>query len=78
MTKPTNTVTLTLPPDVDASEAELLMYISLFGKGSISSGKASEYLGISRVTFLEQAAAHGINMFSDDADTIEQVLDIEL
>ena len=54
------------------------MYISLFGKGSISSGKASEYLGVSRIAFLEQAAAHGINMFSDDADTIEQVLDIEL
>ena len=77
MTKPLNKVTLSLPPEVDAQEAELLVYLALFGKGTISSGKASEYLGITRVAFLEKAAAHGVNMFSDDANTIEQVLDIE-
>lgn len=76
MTNPSNKVALHHPPEVDAEEAELLVYLALFGKGTLSFGKAGEYLGINRVTFLEKAAVHGINIFSDDEDSLEQVLDI--
>ncbi|NJC28524.1 UPF0175 family protein [Neolewinella antarctica] len=78
MTSQFNSITLNLPLNIDVEEAKLMIFLSLFGKGTLSSGKASSYLNIDRIIFLEKASSHGIVIYSDDEDSLERALDIEL
>lgn len=78
MTNQNNTITLDLPLEVDVEEAKLMILLSLFGKGVISSGMASSYLGMNRVDFLAEASNYGMTLYSDDEDSLEKVLDIHL
>ena len=72
------TVTLELPDSIDLQEAKLMIFASLFGKGSISSGKAAALLGMSRSDFLTTVGQYGISVFSDDEDDLERAMTIRL
>ena len=78
MNKSTNTLTIDLPINIDVQEAKLMIFASLFGKGRLSSGKAAEYLGMTRIDFLEQVGNFGISVFAEDEDDLEKVLNISL
>ena len=45
--------TLKLPPDVSADEARLLLAMKLYETGRLSLGKAAEFTGYSKRTFIE-------------------------
>lgn len=73
-----HTLTLELPLEVDVEEAKFMILASLFGKGALSSGKASSLLEMRRVNFLEKVDAYGISIFSDDEADLENALNISL
>jgi predicted HTH domain antitoxin len=73
-----STVTIDLPLRIDPEEAKMMILSSLFGKGEISSGKASEILNIRRVDFLERVGDYGISIFSDSKDSLNDVMNISL
>ena len=72
----TNTLTIDLPVSLDVEEAKMMIFASLFGKGVLSSGKAAEYLGITRVEFLEEVGSYGISIFSDEDSYLENAMNI--
>ena len=53
------------PADQTAVE---MIVLELYRRGSISSGKAAELLGISRLDFIRHAASLGIPFFDMNAD----------
>ena len=72
------TVTLELPDTVDLREVRLMIFASLFGKGSISSGKAASLLDMKRIGFLTAVGEYGISVFSDEEDDLKRALYIRL
>ena len=72
------TISLELPVKIDEAEAKLMILASLFGKGEISSGKAAELLGIPRLDFFERVGDYGISVFSDDFDSLGDVMSMSL
>lgn len=78
MASPTSRIILDLPLKVDVEEAKFMIFLSLFGKGVISSGKASQYLGMDRLSFLNKVSTYGMTMYSDDEESLEDVVDIQL
>ncbi|MBB4081132.1 putative HTH domain antitoxin [Lewinella aquimaris] len=72
------TVTLELPDAVDLGEVRLMIFASLFGKGTISSGKAAALLGMKRTDFLLAVGQYGISVFSDDEDDLKRATKIRL
>lgn len=68
------TVTLEVPPFVEADEVQQLVLVALFGQGRISSGKAAELLNIPQADFLTQVGNYGISVFSDDEENLENAL----
>ena len=90
----TLTVTLEFPRDLLGAldvpatqvEAELreLIALALFREGRISSGKAAELLGISKLAFVQLLAHHDISYFTespaelvDDVTRLDHILNIE-
>jgi predicted HTH domain antitoxin len=90
----TLTVTLEFPRDllgaldIPASEVEdelrELIALALFREGRVSSGKAAELLGISKLDFVQLLAQHEIPYFTespaeliDDVARLDQLLDAE-
>ncbi len=55
-----------------------MIFTSLFGKGSISSGKAASLLGMKRIDFLTAVGEYGISIFSDEEDDLKRAVDIRL
>jgi predicted HTH domain antitoxin len=78
MTNQTRTLTVELPSFVKDEDAKFMIYASLLGKGVLSSGKAAELLNITRPDFLLGVGQYGINIFSDDEESLEIAQDIEL
>jgi len=78
MNSPTSTLTVDLPVQIDPNEAKLMIFASLFGKGVISSGKASSYLDMKRKDFLEVVGEYGISIFSEDENDLKRALNISL
>lgn len=70
------TVELTLPTDVNVTDAEIKMIVAarLFDTGVISSGQAAKMVGISRREFLESVGKYGVSIFQYDADELEEDL----
>lgn len=78
MTSQINRVTLDLPIKIDVEEVRLMVFLSLYGKGTLSSGKAASYVDMSRMSFLDEALSYGITTYSDDESSLEDALDIQL
>ena len=79
---------LKMPPGfadaVHLSDSELQQHILLmaalkmFELGKVSSGKAAELAGLSRVDFLEKCGQYKVSIFNYDADEIAQELQSDL
>lgn len=70
------TVELTLPKDVNVTDAEIRMIVAakLFDMGELSSGQAAKVVGITRREFLESVGRYGVSIFQYDADELEEDL----
>ncbi|MCU0444928.1 MAG: UPF0175 family protein [Microscillaceae bacterium] len=77
------TISLNFPDDLAFSlkmqEAELgyeikkLALVKLFELGKISSGKAAQILGITRIGFFDILAQYGVDVYNDiDTDSLNQ------
>ena len=62
--------TLKLPPDVSADEARLLLAMKLYETGRLSLGKAAEFAGYSKRTFIELLGKAGVAVFDHPADEL--------
>jgi len=51
----------------------MVIAITLFENEFFSSGQAAEFLGISRVKFLEELNARGISTFSEDENDLGMI-----
>ena len=70
---------LTLPSHVDASEATLLLCMTLYKSGRLSLGKAAELAGRSVPAFMDLLASHDIPVFGYSGDELDQDLrDLEV
>ena len=73
-----STITLSLPLQITEEDAKMMILSSLFGKGEISSGKASEILEIKRIDFLEKVGDYGISIFTDSKDSLKNIMNVSL
>lgn len=62
--------TLELPPDVSADEARVLLAMKLYETGRLSLGKAADFAGFSKRTFMEMLGKAGIAVFDHPADEL--------
>jgi len=72
------TITISLPEEVELEKVKMIIAASLFEQGVLSSGQASELVGIPRRQFLEEISKYGVSIFGETAEDIEKVSDIEL
>ncbi len=71
------TLQIEIPDDLsDASPEELRLAFaaSLFGMGKVSSGKAAQIAGVSRLTFLQNAGRFGVPVFDMTEEEFAQDL----
>ena len=70
---------LQLTPDELAAQVRLMAALKMFELGKLSSGKAAELAGMSRVTFLEMCGRYRVPVFNYDTNAVETELraDIE-
>lgn len=73
-----STITVNLPLKISEEDAKMMILSSLFGKGEISSGKASEILNMPRIDFLEKVGDYGISIFSDNSDSLKNAMNIAI
>lgn len=72
-------VALNVPQAEIADRIRELIAVSLYREGRISSGKGSELLGISKFTFIQLLAKHGIDYFTENSGELTcDVADIAL
>ena len=62
--------TLKLPPDVSADEARILLAMKLYETGRMSLGKAAEFAGYSKPTFMEILGKAGVAVFDHPAEEL--------
>jgi predicted HTH domain antitoxin len=72
------TLTITLPEETELSEVKMIIAASLFEKGILSSRQATELVGISRRSFLEELGKYGISIFGETIEDIGKLTDLEL
>jgi len=73
-----NTLTVNLPEGVELSKVKMIIAASLFGQGILSSGQASELVGISKRQFLEEVGKHGVSIFGETTEDIKKIKSLEL
>jgi predicted HTH domain antitoxin len=61
------------PEELDA-QIRLMAALKMFELGKLSSGKAAELAGLSRVEFLEMCGRYGVSIFSYSPDVLEAEL----
>ena len=69
-----NELRLTLPPNVDETEATLLLCMTLYTSGRLSLGKAAELAGLSISAFMDLLAAQEVPVFNYSGDELDQDL----
>lgn len=62
--------TLKLPPDVSADEARMLLAMKLYETGRLSLGKAAEFAGYSKRTFMEILGKASVAVFDHPAEDL--------
>jgi len=71
-------LTLNLPVDIDQEqEQELKMAVAavLFDNGTLSSGQAAEFAGISKREFLENVGRYGVSIFGETPGDLDKPLE---
>jgi predicted HTH domain antitoxin len=72
------TITINLPEEVELDKVKMIIAVSLFEQGILSSGQAAELVGISRRQFLEEVGKYGVSIFGENETDIEKIGDLEL
>ncbi|MGC9358663.1 MAG: UPF0175 family protein [Anaerolineae bacterium] len=67
----------TTPEELDA-QVRLMAALKMFELGKLSSGKAAELAGISRVAFLEACGRYGVSVFNYTAEELEAEIRADL
>lgn len=70
-----NELRVTLPPEVSAHEARLLLAAKLFETGHLSLGQAARLAGHSKAAFMELLGPLGVPVFDYPAEDLEGELD---
>ena len=67
-------LSLKLPDTIQVSkkDVEMIMIYALFEKGILTSGQAAEIVGLSKKTFLENAAQYGVSLFQYDENELSE------
>jgi predicted HTH domain antitoxin len=60
-----------LTPDELAAQVRLMAALKMFELGKLSSGKAAELAGLSRVEFLEASSSYGVSPFNYAGEELE-------
>jgi predicted HTH domain antitoxin len=72
------TITINLPEEVELDKVKMIIAVSLFEQGILSSGQAAELVGISRRQFLEEVGKYDVSIFGENETDIEKIGDLEL
>lgn len=67
-------ISLKETPEKFAREATKLLAVKLYEMGKLSSGKAAEFAGMSRVSFLQSLGKYGATIFDLTKEELERDL----
>ena len=67
-----------LTPEELASQVRLMAALKMFEIGKISTGKAAELAGLTRVDFIEACGRYHVSMFNYQPDEVEAELRSDL
>lgn len=73
-----HTVTINLPDEAEPAQVKMIIAVSLFEKGIISSGQAAEIVGMNRRMFLEEVGKFGVSIFGESIDDLHRISDLEI
>lgn len=65
-------ISLKETPEHFAKEANILLAVKLYEMGKLSSGKAAELAGMSRVSFLQALSRYGAAVFDLSPDELQR------
>ena len=65
-------ISLKETPEQFAKEANMLLAVKLYEMGKLSSGRAAELAGLSRVTFLQSLERYGAPIFDLSREDLER------
>jgi len=66
------TLTLSLPEEVNEQDVKMAVAAILFEKGTLSSGQAADFVGISKREFIETVGTFGVSIFSETAEDLKK------
>ena len=69
-----STLTLELPPQLEAEEARLMLAIKLWETERLSLGHAAELAGFSKAAFMEILGKNGLPVFRQSPEELEAEL----
>ena len=64
-------LTLNLPEEVDEKEVKMAVAAILFDKGTLSSGQAADFAGISKREFIETVGKYGVSIFGETPEDLK-------
>lgn len=66
------TLTLKLPEEVNEQDVKMAVAAILFEKGTLSSGQAADFAGISKREFIETVGKYGVSIFGETAEDLKK------
>ncbi len=66
------TLTLSLPEEVNEQDVKMAVAAILLEKGTLSSGQAADFVGLSKREFIETVGTFGVSIFSETAEDLKK------
>jgi predicted HTH domain antitoxin len=66
------TLTLSLPEEVNEQDVKMAVAAILFEKGTLSSGQAADFAGISKREFIETVGKYGVSIFGETVEDLKK------